>query len=84
MGMLVTGRDWGVCQDQNKYEWSKALVKKSLRKTHLCLLKNLGYICFSSEGQVESMLWSRSSAKLVESYSKCVTALMAFVSDICL
>jgi hypothetical protein len=36
--MLVTGMDWGVYQDPNKYEKSKAQVK-SLRKTRLSFLK---------------------------------------------
>jgi hypothetical protein len=27
MGMLVTGRDWGVCQDQKTFERCKAQIK---------------------------------------------------------
>ena len=34
MGMLVIGRDWGVCQDQNEYEKEQKPGKKIEENLH--------------------------------------------------
>jgi hypothetical protein len=36
MGMLVTSRDWGVCQDQNKFERSKVHGNSYTKTFFLC------------------------------------------------